>query len=458
MLANWIAELGRASGYSAQATSVPGVAQRTGSTVYYIELAKKNADAPPVMAQMPMPGDVDIVIASELVETGRAVLRGFSSADRTVLIGSTHRIYAMSEKMVRGDGSISAERILVAAAEKSQKFIGFDMEAAAERSGSVISSIMFGALAGSGALPFERSLFEDTITASGIAVESNLNGFEEGFAAARRGGDLATDESAIELPVPTTEAGQRLAERIAALPDPARPFALTGVQRMMDYQDEKYATLYLERLEILAEIDREPFDLTREAARHLALWMAYEDTIRVADLKIRDSRFARVRDEVQAKEDQIVHIEEFMHPRLQEVAETLSPRLGRWLQESRLSKQVFGPLFENGRHVRTSGSAGFALLFFLSRMRRFRRHTLRYREEQTRIESWLSAATAAAYDADHDLALEIVRCQRLIKGYGDTFERSLKEFRSVMAALDNGKAADAETVRERREAALAKVS
>ena len=38
-----------------------------------------------------------------------------------------------------------------------------------------------------------------------------------------------------------------------------------------------------------------------ELARHLALWMSYEDTVRVAELKTRDTRFARVRAELGSK-------------------------------------------------------------------------------------------------------------------------------------------------------------
>ena len=34
VLADWIVDLGEANGYIAQTTSVPGVAQRTGATIY----------------------------------------------------------------------------------------------------------------------------------------------------------------------------------------------------------------------------------------------------------------------------------------------------------------------------------------------------------------------------------------------------------------------------------------
>ena len=38
VLADWIVNLGEENGYFAQTTSVPGVAQRTGATIYYVEL------------------------------------------------------------------------------------------------------------------------------------------------------------------------------------------------------------------------------------------------------------------------------------------------------------------------------------------------------------------------------------------------------------------------------------
>ena len=38
VLANWIVKVAESAGYIAQLTSVPGVAQRTGATIYYVEL------------------------------------------------------------------------------------------------------------------------------------------------------------------------------------------------------------------------------------------------------------------------------------------------------------------------------------------------------------------------------------------------------------------------------------
>ena len=98
VLADWVVALAEAQGWAAQSTSVPGVAQRTGATIYYIEMAPMRAGAQPVFALMPTPGDVDVVMASELMEAGRSVLRGLVTPEQTTLIASTHRAFAVAEK------------------------------------------------------------------------------------------------------------------------------------------------------------------------------------------------------------------------------------------------------------------------------------------------------------------------------------------------------------------------
>src|SRR6478736_3826610 len=161
VLSDWIVELAEQHGYLAQATSVPGVAQRTGATIYYVELfPRADAEAAglaPVLALMPMPGDVDIVLASELMEAARAVQRGLVTPDRTTLIASTHRVWSITEKTALGDGRVSAAALVGHARAAAARLVSFDMAEAAEQAGSVISAGLFGALAGSGALPFGRA-------------------------------------------------------------------------------------------------------------------------------------------------------------------------------------------------------------------------------------------------------------------------------------------------------------
>jgi indolepyruvate ferredoxin oxidoreductase beta subunit len=459
VLADWILHAGEHSGYLTQGTSVPGVAQRTGTTVYYIEMVPVTEQGyQPILALMPVPGDVDVVIASELMEAGRAMVRGFVTQDLTTLIASTHRVYSISEKSAMGDGTADPMRILEAAARRSKQFIGFDMDAAAAQCGSVISSVMLGALAGSGVLPFGREAFTGAIEHSGIAVAANLRGFEAGWKSAQPNAVVAPF-AVTAVPQPTTEAGRRLADRVRSeLPAPAQVFATEGVRRLMDYQDGAYAGLYLDRLARVRAADdgSRDWEMTRETARYLALWMSYEDTIRVADLKTRASRVERVRGEVQAKPDQVLGITEFMHPRFQEVCETIpSRRLGKALLNSAFVTKLLAPLFANGRHVQTTRLHWFLVLKLVAGLRPWRRATLRFHEEGERIEAWLALVVATAA-TDPDAAREIVQCQRMIKGYGDTFERGLRNYAAVVSGFTahSGPGGGA-LIRRLREAALA---
>jgi indolepyruvate ferredoxin oxidoreductase beta subunit len=184
--------------------------------------------------------------------------------------------------------------------------------------------------------------------------------------------------------------------------------------------------------------------------------MSYEDTIRVADLKVRATRFARVREEVRAKAEQPLAITEYLHPRLRELCETMPAWLGRRILASKTLSGRLEPLFRKGRHVKTSSLRWFALLSLVAGMRRWRRGTLRYAEEQARIERWLEIVTEAAA-IDQASACELVECQRLIKGYSDTFERGLSSFNRVVAIWDKirNRPDAAMTIRRLREAALA---
>jgi indolepyruvate ferredoxin oxidoreductase beta subunit len=461
VLADWVVDIADRSGFIAQATSVPGVAQRTGSTVYYVELYPADpADTQePVLALMPAPGDVNIVIASELMEAGRSILRGFAT-EKTLLIGSTHRIYAIGEKAALADGRASSDRILEAARTRTGRFIGFDMDEIASRTGSVISSVMFGALAGSGALPISREVFEEAIRAGGKGVKASLAAFALGFEEVQTAPPAAEPENNGEMAAATTAAGAELAAQIdRQLPEDVRSVGREGVKRLMDYQDRRYAELYLERLSLIASVDRQAGEwrLTAAVAKHLALWMSYEDTIRVADLKIRASRFQRVRSEVRAPDTSILYLTEYMHPRPQEVCETLPVGLGQWILANRPAMQLLDRILSKGRYVRTTSLAWFVVLSLVASLRRRRRGTLRYAIEQERIEHWLHAVHRSAAAGQYEAAIELAECQRLIKGYGETHERGLANYGRIMAkwpALRTQPDA-AQQLKRLREAALA---
>jgi indolepyruvate ferredoxin oxidoreductase, beta subunit len=443
VLADWLVAVAELHGWIVQTTSVPGVAQRTGTTVYYVEMspAPREGQRRPVLALMPVPGDVDLVVAAELMEAGRAVVRGLVTPDRTTTVASTHRIYGITEKSAMGDGIVDANAVFAALQARSKRLISFDMQALAEEQRSVISSILFGAIAASGVLPFPRALYEQAITQSGVAVQTNLAGFAAGFERA-----LQRSPNTSLVPPgaqPTTELGRKLDGRIKAeFPAHLHGLLQEGVRRSIDYQDFDYASLYLERLREISDCDQRTqgagggYALTAAVARYLALWMSYEDTIRVADLKIRGTRFSRVRDEVRAQAEQIVYMTEFMHPRFEEVCETLPAGLGARLHASGRARRWFAPLFRKGRHIQTAHVGGFLLLYAVAGLRRWRRGTFRYRLEHERINAWLAHIRMLAMKpGGYDAAVELAECQRLVKGYSDTHERGLKNYGVITAAV-----------------------
>lgn len=466
VLAGWIVKLGEKAGYIAQSTSVPGVAQRTGATIYYVELfpeaAAQHAGKAPVLALMPTPGDVDVVIASEMMEAGRAVMRGFVSK-RTALIASSHRVYAIGEKIEMGDGRQSGEKVMDAVRSAAGRFVVADMQAAAERAGSVISAVLFGALAGSGALPIERKLFEDTIRDGKRAVEGNLAAFALGFNAAQETREALTSAQTgeyVKIETPARAVAPLLA-RMQEFPATAHFYIREGLKKTVDYQDARYGALYLDRLERMRLLDeahggaRRDWALLKAVAKHLALWMTYEDAIRVADLKTRASRFERFREDVRADDGQIIHVSEYMHPRVEEVCDLLPSPLARGILNLPILAGPLQRLLGDGRRVSTTKMRGFFLLNALASLRFTRRASYRFKLEEDRIVAWLSLIENATV-TDYALACEIAGLQRLLKGYGETHERGLASYARITNALDRVRAQPdpASSLRILREAAL----
>lgn len=466
VLTNWIESTARANGYAVQATSVAGVAQRTGATVYYLEMAPDHG-ATPVFSLMPSAGDVDVLIAAEMMEAGRAILRGFVTPDRTTLIASTHRQLAMSEKMVPGDGMANAEEVRAAAEMAAQRLILFDMEQTAVEAGSVISASLFGALAGSGALPFARETFEEAIRASGRGVQASLRAFGLAYDRAQGNGDDPALSSftpgatpaapAITGPARPLSEWRGLMSRVADLPAPVQEMAARGLRKVVDYQDTDYGQEYLGHLSrfLAQDTPDKGYDLTIAAAKYLANAMAYDDVIRVADLKTRAPRVERISAEMGAGPDQLLHLTEFLHPRAEEIVGLFPAGLGSRLQGSQRAMRLIDRLVNRGRRLRSDRLSGFVPLYLVAGLRRWRRGMLRHRIEEQHLSDWLETALREA-PRDYALAVEILRARRLIKGYSDTHARGLSKFDRVMGGISKvrGRSDAADWARRLREAAL----
>jgi len=470
VLSGWIIDLARRNNYFVQSTSIAGVAQRTGATVYYLEMLPKSANMPsgqsPVFSLSPAPGDVDIVLAAELMEAGRAITRGLVTPDRTALITSTHRTFATSEKSAPGNAIADADEVIDTARNASAEFIAFDMEAIAIEAGTVISASLFGGLAGSGKLPFKAESFEETIRASGRGVEASIKAFRASMAAVGQSpgqGKVRTENTSKPdqdpiVPAKLSQQWQQLQSSIDAMPQQVHAMVRAGLRKVVDYQDLQYGEEYLQRVDQFLAIDQEEYKLSATAAKYIANAMTYDDLIRVADVKTRKSRFDRIKKENALSDNKILHITEYFHPGAREFCSLLPTGIGGYVERS---PKLFGAidwLVNRGRRVRTDTIFWFTMLYLVSGLRKYRRKLLRHQGEMEHLEN-LMENTNAAVKHNYDLAIEILQCQRLIKGYSDTHQRGISKFEKVLTGIKLIEKRDdaADWARRLREAALADV-
>jgi indolepyruvate ferredoxin oxidoreductase, beta subunit len=465
VLTSWIVSAAEQAGYPVQSTSIPGVAQRTGATTYYIEifpvLARDLGGKHPVLALTPGVGDIDIAVASELLEAGRAVASGFVTPTRTHVIASLSRFYAMDEKIVMGDGRFDQDKLTTIIRDSARDSLLFDMARLAEQSGSIINAVMLGAIAGSQRLPLTAEQLESAIRADSKSVDSNLRGFRAGFEAAR----------AKAQPVTLTENKKTAAATVAALEQKvartfapiAQPIVMEGVRRLVPYQSIAYARLYLDRLTPIAEADAASGAqgrLLKETARHLAVRMSYEDVVRVAQAKIAPERLRRIaQDELRVK-DEPYSVHDFLKPGIEEMCQLLPSFMARPILRLAERNGWLGRVYF-GMEINATSISGYLRFLMLAKLRRLRPYGHRYAQEQEQIDSWLGLIAQAA-QRSVELGFEVTDCARLIKGYGDTYARGLANYRTIEARVIRPALADqippklaADAVASARIAALA---
>lgn len=432
VLTDWIVGAARRDGFVAQATSSPGVSQRSGATTYYVEIAPAAGPGAPArtLGLMPVPGRVDVLLCAELVEAARMLERGFATPARTTVIASTHRVYTTIEKASGADGRVDGERIAAALGALAKRALLLDLDALASGHAAAISAAAFGALAGSGAVPLSRGACEAAIRAAGKGIDESLAAFAAacGVAAGERAapGGGASPLRAAGPPLPGS-----LESRLGAWAPPLAGVARLGAARLADYQDARYAALYVDRVERLARIDA---GVAAIAARELARWMGYEDAIRVAAIKARRARLDRIRAEASAGPDDVVRVREMFAPGLEEIAAVMPRGIGGWLERRARS----GGRGRGRRSValETTSPAGALALRCVAGMRRWRPRSLRYAREQAAIDAWLRALERALrLPGGREAAAALATLPALRRGYGDAHARGLSRYDAILAAF-----------------------
>ncbi len=493
VLIEWLVTALTAKGHAVQGVSLPGLAQRGGATLYYLEVALREpgdpdfvaGDGPPVLfAQHPVPGFVDLIVAQEFLELGRALQQGYGS-ERTTIVASTHRTYSTTEKLPIGSGVEAQAELERLARRFSGRFVGFNAVDLAKRHGLdpvAVNAILLGALCALSTLPLERADYEAAIDQVGVAARANRAAFALGLGHVASGAwerpglepEVAWDdfiaERAARLPRRRAPGFLALAAEIerAYPPHLARTLAEAAF-RLADYQDAVYARTFVEWVGEVAAFDRAPgarpiaeggdWRLTDTFARHLATWMAYEDAVRVADLKTRPERFRRIEQELSIKPGQLYEVHDFLKPDAEEVYGVLPKafvdRLLRlWPEEKR--KKAFLT-----QKPKTTAFRGFLRLWALSWLRPIRRASWRYALEHAGIAEF-RALVARLAALDHELGVIAASTGQLVKGYGQVRRRTRaaveRFWREVLTPLAEAAARDGDFSRARRLAAEARVA
>jgi len=267
VLSEWLTATARHAGYAAQSTSIPGVAQRTGATTYFFEMypvpMAELGGRQPVFSLHPIPGRLDALVSSELLETARAVSNGLPSPERTLIITSSSRTLTNTERSHQGDGRLDDKALLSIVQSACRMHHVLDMQRIARENGTVVSAVMLGAIAGSGLLPFAKDDYLAIVRDSGRGAQASLAGFEAAWQRVHKNREHAVfaQQLADEAVAAAVVAAEPEVVRdpspavLNEFPEAARDLLSLGLARVIEYQDATYGALYLERMRRV-QIDR----------------------------------------------------------------------------------------------------------------------------------------------------------------------------------------------------------
>ncbi|MBI3089974.1 MAG: indolepyruvate oxidoreductase subunit beta family protein [Candidatus Tectomicrobia bacterium] len=463
VLAEWLFAAAGLAGCEARFFSLPGLAQRGGATNLYLEIAA--GGSPDELAAVnfsahPFPGDIDIIIGQELLETGRLLQQGFGSTHATIFT-STTRVLTALEKMPMSGGIFDAQQLLALAGRLAGNLYAFDAVAKVRAAGlpdQVVNALLYGAVCEAGVLPIGRAHFLAAIDAVGVAPELNRRGFELGAAVVRQdprkavdpspptslpANDAATIEAcAAKLPASAAREYRSLVKQARGeFPEQLTPILSEALYQLIDYQDAKYARGYLDRLASMLTLDQKHggrehgFACARTAARYLAIWMTYEDAIRVADLKSRAGRFTRIETEMNLQPGQRYDVFDYLKPDAEEIygifpnriVEPLLRLFGRcgWVAATEAERSHYA------QEVQSTGLFGYLKLWGLARLRFLRTASYRSAREMRAIDEWF-AEVAEFLPLHYDLGCFAAQTAQLVKGYGRVRRRLLDSRRRLI--------------------------
>jgi len=446
VLSDWLVKGLLNAGWQAQSIGLLGLSQRAGSVIYYVE-ARPHGEKPPILSAYAAPGDVDLLLAQEFLELGRLLQGGFAHPDCTI-IANTYRYYGTLEK-TPAEGGIYPSGVIRKAAEtlSSDSYLFHAQELVAQAGLSLLSSnaILLGAVAASKVFDLPAEPFRRAIEEAEVNVADNLKAFDLGYSMMRGGTlpralfkenevldwqKLAQQREAALPARRRAEYRQLLDQARGAAPALSRVYA-EACYRVLDFQDGAYVRDYLGRVQGIqaaetAKLGVDSSVVTASYAQHLANWMTYEDAQRVAQLKLRPERFAKMRQEHNVRGEDPFWVDDFLAPDPPQIYGMLPVALGRWV---RARGRRWRPDFDHiamPMRVRSNRPWGYLTLSLVSAMRHLRRRSLRHHEELALLKRWHDAVLHWL-GRDPTLGRLAADAGRVVKGYGRVRDKALDD-------------------------------
>ncbi|MGJ4950833.1 DUF6537 domain-containing protein [Bradyrhizobium sp. HKCCYLS20291] len=206
------------------------------------------------------------------------------------------------------------------------------------------------------------------------------------------------------------------------LPEAAVPVVSDGIHLLMEYQGATYAQLYVDRIKrFVRRSDVDPAMLC-EIAQHLAERMAYEDLIRIAQLRLMSLERGRRPGGRETDDVRRFRLDELLGALPQAVADSMSTGFEQigWLGRRRIK-------------VRFSVRSRFAVrrLKLMAGLRRWRLQSVRYVEERAWAERWLHMI-ARALDKQPAAAHAVIATATMIQGQGDAYRQGLADWHAII--------------------------
>jgi len=428
VLVEWLSVAAILEGLKPSVLNLPGVSQRTGRTLSYIEIRENDDNKP--FSPFPEKGGLDIIISQDFLELIRILKEGYGGRGCNI-IGTTYRYYTTHEKLSLKRDFYTYEYFKGVIVENSKEHIVVDIHKMGIQ--DFRNAHLLGILCYSGYLPsIRRESYERAIRHVGIDVEGNLRDFGVGYELLN--GDRGiTDGKMIESELDSLAEGfikESIKRLESVYGNRLKEILIEAVRQLTGYQDTKYSEFYIRRVLDLNLYIRETVgetneynELMEEFAKVLVVRMMYEDVIRVAERKVSEERFKRIERLYRINKNEVFWVKDFFRPDLDELYGILPYSIGKMIDRI-LSRHKFSWKTT----INTTHIFGFLMLKSMSKIRFLRKWSFRYRKENNLIENYIDHVKQCLKQG-LDSAILAAKGGTIVRGYGEIRREMINAWR-----------------------------